>query len=303
MLLESPQVNAVTLPVLLNGAAGGGPAPAEVAALFRAEGLAAHVLHARDGEELVGLARELLQARPPVLVVGGGDGTLNGVVNVLRAVSPRTALGVLPAGTLNHFARDLGIPPELAGAVRALASGRRAKVDLGEVNGRFFLNNSSIGLYADMVRARTRQQRRLGLSKRAAMVLATLAVLDRSRLMELSLQLAERVHRCRAPFVFVGNNDYQMEGLEIGRRNRLDAGRLSIYTTQRSSPGGLLLLMLRALLGGLRPAEDFTAFTASALRVGARKRRLFVATDGEVTLMDTPLEYRIHRQALEVLVP
>ena len=246
-------------------------------------------------------AREALQAKPAVLVAAGGDGTISAVADVLRGTG--TALGVMPLGTLNHFARDLGIALDPAQAARTIAAGRRVAVDVGEVNGRGFINNASLGLYPGMVRERERQQRRLRRSKRHAMLWATLAVLNRPPLLELRLELDDEVHDCRAPFVFVGNNDYRMEGFDIGTRERLDGGCLNVYTTRGCSAGSLVMLALRALLGRLRQAEDFVESKASALRVTSRKPRLLVATDGEVAAMDTPLEFRIRRRALEVIVP
>jgi diacylglycerol kinase family enzyme len=94
-----------------------------------------------------------------------------------------------------------------------------------------------------------------------------------------------------------------MEGFDIGTRERLDCGRLSIYTAHRCSVPGLALLALRAVLGRLRQAEDFDAVSARELRVETPHRRLLVATDGELNIMDTPLEFRIVPGALEVLVP
>jgi diacylglycerol kinase family enzyme len=101
----------------------------------------------------------------------------------------------------------------------------------------------------------------------------------------------------------VGNNDYRMSGFEIGSRERLDAGALSIYTTRRCSVGGLASLALRALLGRLHQAEDFDAVSARRLRVETPHKRLLVATDGELNIMETPLEFRIVPRAIEVVVP
>ena len=136
-----------------------------------------------------------------------------------------------------------------------------------------------------------------------AMLWATLEVLDRSRLLELRLELGDRVRQCRAPFVFVGNNDYQLEGFEIGRRERLDQGLLNVYTTRRATATGLVALALRALFGRLRQADDFLEWQARALRVESRRRRLLVATDGEVRVLETPLEFRIRPREIEVIVP
>ncbi len=292
------------IPVILNGASGPGQGAEEMerlCAVFRTVGFEARFAPFGPGEDPREIARRVLRERPAVLVAAGGDGTVSAVADVVRGTG--TALGVVPAGTLNHFAKDLGIPLDAAEAARTLAGGRRISVDVGEVNGRGFINNASLGLYPNIVRERTRQQRRLGRSKRAAMLWATLEVLHRSPLLELHLELEDRTQRCRAPFVFVGNNDYSMEGFDIGKRERLDEGLLNVYTTRRASAGGLVRLALRALLGRLRLADDFLESSVRSLRVESRKRRLLVAIDGEVEAMETPLEFRVRPRALQVIVP
>ena len=290
--------------VLLNARSGTGHTEQKAQDLrraFREAGCDAIVASVGPDGDMRGIARKLLDKQPDVLVAAGGDGTVGALADMVRGTD--TALGVLPAGTFNHFARDLGIPLELEKAIDVIAAGRRARVDVGEVNGRCFVNNASLGLYADLVRERTRQQRRLGRSKRMAMLWATLEVLHRSRLLNLRLELDDHVEECRAPFVFVGNNDYILEGFDIGRRERLDQGVLNVYTTRCSTAGGLAGLALRALLGRLRQADDFVESSARALRVESRRRRLWVATDGEVQVMETPLEFRIRPRTLEVIVP
>jgi diacylglycerol kinase family enzyme len=299
-------VASTEVPVILNGRAGGRSADAEaLGAAFHGAGLVARINTFARGEEIRKLARRALRERPPVLVAAGGDGTVSAVADLVRGSG--TALGVIPVGTLNHFARDLGIPLDPAEAARVIAAGRRVGVDVGEVNGRAFINNASLGLYADLVRKRKRQQRHLRRSKRMAMLWAALEVLERSRLLDLRLELEERVHdrvqECRAPFVFVGNNDYVLEGFEIGRRERLNGGMLNVYTTRRSSAAGLFGLALRALFGRLRQADDFAESAVRSLRVESRRRRLLVATDGELHAFDTPLEFRIRPRALQVIVP
>jgi diacylglycerol kinase family enzyme len=254
-----------------------------------------------EGEDVREAARRALKARPAVLVAAGGDGTLSAVADVVRGTD--TALGVLPCGTLNHFAKDLGIPLEMAQAARVIAAGRRRRVDVGEVNGVAFLNNASLGIYPKIVKERTAQQRRFGRSKRMAMIWATLSVLDRSFMVDLRLELDARAHDFRTPFVFVGNNRYELEGFQIGKRERLDAGMLDVYTTRRSSALGLLGLALRAMFGRLRQADDFLEASVPSLRVDSRRAQLFVATDGEVRLMQAPLEFRIRPRQLEVIVP
>src|ERR1051325_343249 len=221
----------------------------------------------------------------------GGDGTVSAVADVLRGTD--TALGVIPVGTMNHFAKDLGIPLDAGEAAQVIGTGRCIRVDVGEVNGRTFINNASLGIYADMVRKRERQQRRLRRSKRSAMLWAALEVLGRSRLLDLRLEVDGRAQECRAPFVFMGNNDYAMEGFVIGTRSRLDGGLLNVYTTRRCGALGLIGLALHALFGRLRQADDFMQWSVPHLRVESPRRRLLVATDGELNSMETPLEFRI----------
>jgi diacylglycerol kinase family enzyme len=290
-----------TVPVILNGKAGSRPFADELRGAFRAAGREAELLPAGPGEDLRELARSALKRRPGVIVAAGGDGTVSAVADVVRGSG--TALGVLAAGTLNHFAKDLGIPLDLADAARVIAAGRRTRVDVGEVNGRAFINNASLGLYPGMVRERERQRRRLRRSKRAAMLWATLAVLDRPPQLDLRLELDGREERCAAPFVFIGNNDYVVEGFDIGSRERLDAGRLGVYTTRRCGAAGLVALALHAIFGRLRQADDFLHTSVRRLRVESRKPRLLVATDGELERMATPLEFRVLPGALEVIAP
>jgi diacylglycerol kinase family enzyme len=291
------------LPVIVNAAAGKGYRAEDFAALrgaFAAAGIEADIRPARDGLELVAIANRAIAEKHPVIVAGGGDGTVSTVASLVARTG--SALGVLPLGTLNHFAKDLKIPLELEAAARAIAANRQARVDVGEVNGRFFINNSSIGLYPTLVIHREIQRRRLGRGKWHALFWATLTVLRRHPLLDVRLCLADAIEDRRTPLVFIGNNDYQIEGFDIGTRERLDAGQLSIYLTRRTGRGGLIGLALRALVGTLRQTRDFEALHAQTISIETRHKHAAVATDGEVAIMETPLEYKIHPGALRVVV-
>jgi diacylglycerol kinase family enzyme len=291
------------LPVIINATAGTGHAEAEcekLSRMFASLGVDAKILPAR-GADLVDLARRVAGEKPTTIVAGGGDGTMNAVASAIAGTD--IALGVLPLGTLNHFAKDLHIPLGLEDAARTVVEGHTARIDVGEVNGRVFINNSSLGLYPHIVRARKEQQRRLGRSKWAALAWASLTVLRRSPFLSVRLKVEDEDRRYRAPLVFIGNNVYVMEGFDIGSRERLDAGVLSLYVVQRSGRWALLGLALRALFARLHPAKDFDALTARHVIVETRHRHLHVATDGEVTVMDTPLEYRTRPRSLTVIVP
>jgi diacylglycerol kinase family enzyme len=292
-----------TLPVLVNGASGAGHGEniaAQLEKRFRAAGAEPRIRLA-NGSDLGELAREALKQRPQRVVAAGGDGTVSAVASLLAG--SRVALAVLPLGTLNHFARDLAIPGDLDEAVRLAVHGDAREIDVGEVNGRVFVNNSSIGLYPEMVRRRERQRRRLGRGKWHAMVWAAYNALRVHPFLDLTLELRGAEHRRRTPFLFIGNNVYQMQGLDIGARERLDAGVLSLYLAHRTGRLGLVRIALRALFGRLYAGHDFEAATTTRLRIDARHKRLLVATDGEVQAMDLPLEYRLRRGALRVVTP
>jgi diacylglycerol kinase family enzyme len=218
----------------VNTASGGGHSPARLEHLrqqLRDSGIEVEIVTGGSGKEIAALAGNAMRARTPVILVAGGDGTVGTIAGVLQ--STETALGVIPLGTLNHFAKDLRIPMETAAAVRTIAEDHRVRVDVGDVNGTSFVNNSSLGLYPDIVRERERRQRRLKASKRSAMLWAILAAMRRSPLLHLRLRLDDGERECRSPFVFVGNNRYTMQGFNIGTRSQLDCGVLSLYTTQR----------------------------------------------------------------------
>jgi diacylglycerol kinase family enzyme len=292
------------LPVIINATSGKGHAPealAQVAQAFRDAGTRTRIITFGRVENPRELAERALETHPPVLVAAGGDGTVSAVASVVAGTE--TALGVLPYGTLNHFAKDLSIPLDLQAAARVIVGGRVGKVDVGEVNGRIFLNNASLGLYPLIARERNLQQRRLGRGKWPALFWATMTVLRRSPFLNVRISLDDRVETRRSTFVFIGNNEYVMEGFNIGSRERLDGGRLSIYVSHRSGRWGLLALAARALVGKLHQAEDFDAMTTRSVVIESRRPVLHLALDGEVSIVETPLQYTIRPAALRVMLP
>jgi YegS/Rv2252/BmrU family lipid kinase len=290
--------------VILNASAGHGCPddwPQQIEAKFRERGLQARVTLARDGQELLAAARKAVDEGAGLVIAGGGDGTVSAVASCIAGSDAR--LGVLPMGTLNHFAKDLGLPLKLDEAIDVIAQGEELAVDVGEVNGRLFINNSSLGLYPDIVLDRERQRRRLGRGKWAALASASLRAAQRYPVLSLQLEVDGKRLERRSAFVFIGNNEYRMEGFEIGERASLSGGKLSLYMTQRTGRFGLLRLAFNALFGRLRQAADFDMLSAQTLVVHTRHKRMRVATDGEVNLMETPLHYRVRRAALRVAVP
>jgi diacylglycerol kinase family enzyme len=292
--------------VIINKAAGisTGPDPAlthdSVREAFQLLALDAEI-HVCPGRDVSALARSLIRPGLDALVAGGGDGTISSVARLLAGGS--LPLGILPLGTRNHFARDLGIPTRLTDAVQIIARGHVVRIDAAEVNGHLFINNSSIGAYPRAVEERQDHQTKLGLPKWLAMIVATLALFRRFPLIRAHLQFnGEEVVRS-TPFVFVGNNVYAMNFFDVKFRSCLTAGTLCVYTARCTGVFCLLKLFWHSLRRRLDQSRDFDSWTPSEVVVRPHRRRIRVSLDGEVVRMAAPLHYRIHRAALPVLAP
>jgi diacylglycerol kinase family enzyme len=293
--------------VLLNVAAGSVDSEesvqqvARVLAAFRTAGVDA-VVCAVEPLGLPAAVEKATRSDADVVVLGGGDGTLNCGVGALAGGDK--PLGILPLGTLNHFAKDLGIPMDLDEAVSTVVAGHVRTVDLGEVNGRFFLNNSSLGIYPEVVREREEIRHHGIASKWGAMARAAIDQLRRFPMVTVTLRLPERTLRVTSPLIFVGNNRYEMKLLRVGRRSHLDRGELFLYVARARSRLGFLALAVRALLGRLDPEKDFVSAGLPYAEVATSWRRsLRVALDGEVMRLSPPLRYRVRPRALRVLAP
>ena len=263
-------------------------------------GVPAQIFPVSPGHGVHAVAQHAANDGYEVLVAAGGDGTVSGVA--AAALGYGKKLGVLPMGTFNHFARDVGVPQDLEAAVNGLKSNRVMAVDIGSVNGRAFLNTSSIGLYPRLV-LESETYRRSGLARGIAVTVSAISTLREFRPVYLRLSTAEREWEGFTPFVFVGNNEYSIQGSRIGSRSSLDAGRLWVCTAFESTRLGFLSLAAKALLGHAIRDPDFHALSTKELWVDSKHPRLFVSVDGEVMQMRTPLRYAVHSRAVEVIVP
>ena len=293
-----------TCPVIVNAKSGPDATDDDgdvVEAAFAAHGIEAQIHVLKPDEDIADAVDRLLDAGAEAIVAGGGDGTINAVAS--RLLGREVTLGVLPLGTLNHFARDLGIPFELDAAVKIIADHHVVTTDVGEVDDRIFLNNSSIGLYPRIVTEREDAQRHLGLGKWPALARATWHALRHPSSFNAVVCVdGEEIER-RTPFIFVGNNCYVLEGFGLGRRACLDDGVLSLNVLRPKSALGFLWLGLRSLLGIGSHAGDFDHFEAEHFEIRAQRGDEEVAIDGEVTRMASPMRYRIRKRALRVFAP
>jgi len=280
-------------------AKGGDTIVARIAEAFRVHGIDADVQPVAPQDLAAAFARAA-DGAPDGIVAAGGDGTISCAANA--AVAADIPLGIVPLGTLNHFARDAGLPLDIEGAVAAIADRSERRVDVGELNGRIFVNNSSIGLYPMIVRERDLQRRWHSAGRSLAMLLASLRALRDFPRKCLRVRIANRQAAIGTPLLMIGNNRYEPSLTTLGRRSRLDGGTLSVYAVLASSRWRFLQLGLLALVGRLDQQRAFVALEGfSAAEIDSLGPRLQVATDGETMLLETPLRYRIRPGALRLL--
>ena len=289
--------------VVVNPAAGGAGDDAEsaLAEHFRNARLPIRLVTCVSAADASAAAKAAVKEREAVVVAAGGDGTVSTVASAL--IGTDTPLGVLPRGTLNHFARDAGIPMDLGRAVRNIAEGRSKAVDVGDVNGRHFLNNVSLGIYPDIVVERE-LLRRQGYRKWSAFGVAAARIVRNYRGLMLTITAQGTTRTTRTPFLLVGNNEYQQEGIHLGERKALDRGQLFAYFAPRMRGRELPRLFADAVLDRAREGRKLESLAACELLAESHEgHRLRVAIDGEVLAMAAPLQLRIHPGALHVIVP
>jgi diacylglycerol kinase family enzyme len=290
--------------VIMNAASGVGDRPVEerdhIGAALAAAGIQATIEQV-PGDRLTEAARAAAAGGAEAVVMAGGDGTMSAGASALAGGD--CPMGVLPLGTLNHFARDLGIPQDLEGALAVVAAGMVRRVDVGEANGRVFVNNASMGLYPHAVAAREQQQDERGTGKWLAMFRAAIATLRRFPLVRVTLKHPQGALRVTTPLVFIGNNRYEMTLLDLGKRESLDGGELWLYVASNRGRLGFLSLAVRAVLGRLDQARDFLGMAVPEVMIEDRRRTIRIAFDGEVGEVESPLRCRIRPAALPVIVP
>ncbi|HYP05578.1 MAG TPA: diacylglycerol kinase family protein [Bryobacteraceae bacterium] len=270
-------------------------APERLRNLFADAGIDADIEYVRAGVNLAEKSREAVASGADFVVAGGGDGTLSATASALAGSD--ACFGVLPVGTLNHFARDLNLPLDLQAAAEIVVNGDTTSVDVAEVNGKIFLNNSIIGLYP-IYRFLKAKYRRL------ALLMGALAVFRRLPSLNVVLHVDGEAIQRRTSYILVGNNEHGMDGYNLGFRESLTEGKLWIYVMKERGRWGLLALLLRLVTGRFHGPDDFEIFPAQEVRIEAnRGKKIGVALDGEIAVMETPLHYRILPRALKVRVP
>jgi YegS/Rv2252/BmrU family lipid kinase len=290
--------------VIVNTAAGKQDGEARIEAIraaFRQAGAEVDVRTFGRGVNPVRAAEEAVARGHGTIVAAGGDGTISAVAGALAGTGRR--MGVLPFGTFNYFARSLGLPEELEEAARVIVAGEVRTLDLGEVNGRIFINNASLGAYPTILDQRERFYRRWGRSRIAAYwsMLVTL-VRFRSPL-RLTMTVDGTTRQLRTPLVFVAKNAGQLEAVGLEGGDCVRSGRFAVFLAPDVGRLALVIYALRVGLGLAEPREDFELICGREITVETASHSRLVARDGERERMESPFAFRLRPAALDVLVP
>ena len=314
-MADLPQLDpGAPIQFIINAAAGSSDADARGAAIeavLQAQGRRGE-LHFCTPAQLGAVAREAasraLSARTALVAVGG-DGTLNTVAQAAHAAG--CAMGVVPQGTFNYFARTHGIPADLAEAVGMLLSAEPQPVQVAGINDRVFLVNASLGLYPDLLEDREAYKARFGRSRWVAFVAAGSTLLRAQRRFRLRIETGGAARNVETLTLFVGNNRLQLQQLGAEPADTVAGtpgdGSMAAVVLRPIGTMSMVGLMLRGAMGRLGETAGVERFEFDHLRVQPTlpqgRRGVKVAFDGEVTTMRAPLDFRVLEQPLFLLKP
>ncbi len=253
------------------------------------------------GADLDAAIRAALEHRPDVLLIGGGDGTIRTAIS--RVLGTKTALGIIPMGTMNFVAKDLGIPTNPAEAIASLASAEVRAVDVGEVNGRHFFHSSAIGIVPTLTEKRERIRAASHWRERAGHMIDAIRTAGAARPLSLSLEHDGKRRANRTFSIIVANNALSSDPLTPYRRHVVDGGELSVYVASHSGRFGIARLLFTFGSGWWFWDSAISEIKTPRLRVHARRKRIAVSNDGELDVLSLPLRYSIHAKAIRVLAP
>ena len=296
--------------VVLNSASGHKDTHEErqvLAEVFNSAGRAFEFLQFDNPASIASVSAEavaLAKAKGGVVVAAGGDGTINAVAAaVLRSGCP---FGVLPQGTFNYFGRANAIPQDARAAAVALLGASISPVTVGEVNGRVFLVNASLGLYPQLLEDREAWKQRFGRSRMVAFASGLATIFQARGQLKLEIELAGKITALRTPTLFIGNNHLQLTqvGIHQAHADAVNRAQLTGIAVRTMSTLALLGLLARGLIGRLGDADNIDSFSFRKLKVAMRgKRRVKDATDGEITWMTPPLVFQVADTPLLLMVP
>ena len=251
-------------------------------------------------ETLTAQLKQLKEFNPDLAVAAGGDGTVGALIDSFPA--EKIPIAIIPCGTFNHFASDAGVPLEMKASVAAAFSGSLEKLDAASVNGRLFINNSSIGLYPHSVEVRENLEKKYGHNRWLFLILAFSRIFTRFPVYKVTLKINGREEKHITSSLFVGNNKYEVELLKFGSRESLKDGKLSLYFSKCRNRWKFLRNAFFLVLGRLEQAENFELLLVDDVYIQTQKRKVRVSADGELIRLSPPLRYESLPGAVKIIL-
>lgn len=259
------------------------------------------VYQMRKGMDFAETARTAIREGADIVAAFGGDGTQSAVAGALAGTG--VAMAVLPGGTFNYFARELGVGDSLDQALDALIAGRVRSRDLGAVNDRIFLNNASFGVYPEILERREGIYRRWGRSRIAAYWSVLVALWELNAPLRLSLTVDGQTREVSTPLAFAARSAFQLESLGLEGAEAVRDGHFALFLARRKSRPALMLASLRLAFGKVARGEDFDLVISDEMMIETGKTRKLIAFDGEKARLTGPFRLRILPGALRVIQP
>ena len=272
-----------------------------LSAAFQTYGLCPHIVELDPRKDLSDTVQQVVADGYGTIIAAGGDGTICGVAQALKGTG--CAMGILPRGTFNYFARSLGIPEDLGGAVEVIAEGHARPLRVAMLNDRVFLNNANFGLYPQILRSREEIYDFWGRSRAAAYWSALKVLFQWPRPLELDILAEGQRSTVRTPLVFVFNNAFQLRQMGMDGADCIREGQLALMIAPDCGRWGMMRSALAVLFGRAIRGRDFQLMCSDSFELHGRRKKLLVARDGERARMRGPFHLHLSDDALQVVVP
>ncbi|TRW94771.1 diacylglycerol kinase [Paracoccus sp. M683] len=253
------------------------------------------------GGDIVRLTQQVVDDGFDIVVAAGGDGTQSAVAGALSGTD--TVMGVIPGGTFNYFARDLGVGETLEDALDTISDAKVRQVDIGDIEGLVFLNNVSLGAYPHILKTRESIYRRWGRSRIAAYWSVLVAMRRLRRPMDLTARIEGEEKHFTTALVFVARSAFQLDSFGLEGADATRDGQFAVLIAKARKPLPLMRSALRLAMGFSAQDSDFDLILTDELTIDTPKKRQLVAHDGEKSVMMAPLRLKVRHEELKVLVP
>lgn len=279
-----------------------GASSEDLSRLFEQHGLSPDIVKLDPENDLAATVKQAVDKGYDTIVAAGGDGTICGVTQALVGTSCR--MGILPCGTFNYFARSLGIPQDLDGAVKVIADGHARPLRVAMLNDRVFLNNANFGLYPHILRSREEIYDYWGRSRAAAYWSAIKVLFRWPRPLQMQITANGQTTTVRTPLAFVFNNAYQLREMGMEGAECIEDGKLALMLAPDCGRWGMILSSLAVLTGQATRKRHFDLICSDDIELRSTKgKRLLVARDGERSRMKGPFRLTLSDADLDVIVP